>query len=253
MLISDVDIEVQRCLNLVCVRAAILLTYKRPFFPTSHDYPWSKFCKTIPDMQPWGRWSFMPIYTVAVKLNQLCWKPGFNCSVTKSHAAPWTAACRVHLSSTVFRSLLKLMSIESVMLSQWQRWQRCCHLTLCHSLLLLPSIFPSIRVSSNESAFHIRWPKYWSFSISPTNEYSGLVSGLISLLSKGLSRVFSSTTVWKHQFFIPQPSLWSNSHIHICLGGPVSLYGMAHSLIELHRALHHKAVIHEGAGYNRIL
>ena len=83
-------------------------------------------------------------------------------------------------------TLLKLMSIELMMPSN--------HLILCHPLLLLPSIFPSIRVFSNESAFHIRWPKYWSFSfsISPSNEYSGLISfkiGLISLLSKGLSRV----------------------------------------------------------------
>ena len=75
---------------------------------------------------------------------------------------------------------------------------------------------------SNESALHIRWPKYWSFSfsVSPSNEYSGLISfridwltGLISLLSKRLTRVFISTTVWKHHFFITQPSLWSSSHI----------------------------------------
>ena len=81
-----------------------------------------------------------------------------------------------------------------------------CHPTICHCLLL-PSIFPSIRVFSNESVLHIRWPKYWSFSfsISPSCEYSGLISfrytGLISLQSKGLSRVFSITTVQKQQFF----------------------------------------------------
>ena len=81
-------------------------------------------------------------------------------------------------------------------------------------------IFTSIRVFYNESDLHIRWPKYWSFSfsISPSNEYSGLISigwaGWISLQSKGLSRVFSNTTVQKHQFFGAQPSLWSNSHIH---------------------------------------
>ena len=109
-------------------------------------------------------------------------------------------------------SLLKLMSIESVMPSN--------RLILCHPLLLLPSIFPSIRVFSSDSTLHIRWPKYWSFSfsISPPNEYSGLISlgltGLICFLSKGLSRVFSSTTVQKHQFFSTQPSLWYNSHIH---------------------------------------
>ena len=83
---------------------------------------------------------------------------------------PWTAACQSSLSFTASQSLLKLLSIESVMPSY--------HLILCHPLLLLPSIFPSIRVFSNESALHIRWPKYWSFSlsISPFNEYSGLIS-----------------------------------------------------------------------------
>ena len=83
---------------------------------------------------------------------------------------PCTAACQTSLSITNSRSLLKPMSIESVMLSN--------HLILCHPLLLLPSIFPSIRVFSNELALCIRWPKYWSFSfnISPSNEYSGLIS-----------------------------------------------------------------------------
>ena len=97
------------------------------------------------------------------------------------------------------------------------------HLILCHPLLLLPSVFPSIRVFSNESVLHIRWPKYWSFSfsISPSNEYSGLISFRIDWLdllavqgSKGLSGVFSNTTVQKHQFFSAQPNSWSNSHIH---------------------------------------
>ena len=82
----------------------------------------------------------------------------------------WTAARQASLSSTLSRSLLKFVSIESVMLSN--------HLILCHSLLLLPSVFPSIRVFSKESGLRIRWPKYWSFSfsISPSNEYSGLIS-----------------------------------------------------------------------------
>ena len=86
-------------------------------------------------------------------------------------------------------------------------------------LVLLPPIFPSIRGFSNESALCIRWPKYWSFtfSFSPSHEYSGLISFridcLISLESKGLSRIFSSIAVQKHQFFGAQPSLWSNSHI----------------------------------------
>ena len=95
---------------------------------------------------------------------------------------------------------------------------------LCRPLLLLLSIFPSIRVFSNELPLHIRWPKYWSitFSISSTNEYSGLISfrilaGLISLQSKGHYTVFSNTTIQKHQFFSMQPSLWSNCHIHTWL------------------------------------
>ena len=99
-------------------------------------------------------------------------------------ATPWTAAYQASLSITNSRSLLKLMSIELVMPSN--------HLILCRPLLLLPSIFPSIRVFSNESVLHIRWPKYWSFSfsISPSNEYSGLISfrmdWLTSLKSKRL-------------------------------------------------------------------
>ena len=85
-------------------------------------------------------------------------------------ATPWTAARRASLSITNSRSLLKLMCIDSVMPSN--------HLILCHPLFLPPSIFPSIRVFSNESVLHIRWPDYWSisFSISPFNEYSGLIS-----------------------------------------------------------------------------
>ena len=126
-------------------------------------------------------------------------------------ATQWTAACQSPLSFTVSWSLLKFMSIEFVMPSN--------HFILCCPVLLLPSIFLSIRVFSKESVLHIRWPKYWSFSfsISPSNEYSGLISfridGWISLQSKGLSRVFSKTSGQKHQFFGIQPSLWSNSHI----------------------------------------
>ena len=89
---------------------------------------------------------------------------------------PWTAACQASLSISNSWSLLKLMSIVSVMPSN--------HLILCHPLLLLPSIFPSIRVFSSESVLHIRWSKYWSFnfSISPSNEYSGLISFRMVLL-----------------------------------------------------------------------
>ena len=91
-------------------------------------------------------------------------------SPVRLFATRWTAACQASLPITNSRSLLKLISIESVMPSN--------HLFLCHPLLLLPSIFPSIRVFSNESALRIRWPKYWrfSFSISPSNEHPGLTS-----------------------------------------------------------------------------
>ena len=91
-------------------------------------------------------------------------------------ATPWTAACQASLSITNSLSLLKLMPIESVIPSN--------HLILCHPLLLLPSIFPSIRVFFNESVLRIRWPKYWSFifNITPCNEYSGLISFRIDWL-----------------------------------------------------------------------
>ena len=124
---------------------------------------------------------------------------------------PWTAG-QASLSITNSRSLLKLMSFESMMPSN--------HLILHHPLLLPPSIFPSIRVFSNESVLCIMWPKYWSFNfnISPYNEYSGLVSFrtdlLISLLSKGLSRVFSNITIQKRQFFRTQLSLSTLTSIH---------------------------------------
>ena len=120
-------------------------------------------------------------------------------------ANPWTAARQASLSITNTQSLLKLMSIKSVMPSN--------HLIPCRPLLLPPSIFFSIRDFSNESLLHISWPKYWSFSFSiiPSNEHSGLISFRIdwldSLASKGLSRVFSNTTVQKYQFFCIQLSL----------------------------------------------
>ena len=113
--------------------------------------------------------------------------------VSDSFVTPWIAARQASLSITNSQSLPKLMSIESVMPSS--------HLILCHPLLLLPQIPPSIRVFSSESTFRMRWPKYWSFSfsISPSNEYSGLISfqmdWLDLLAAKELSWVFSSTTV----------------------------------------------------------
>ena len=125
----------------------------------------------------------------------------------------WTAACQASLSFIISWSLLRLMFIELILPSN--------HLILCHPLLLTPSVFPSIRVFSSESVLHIRWPKYWnfSFSISPLIQdwFSLGLTGLISLLSNGLSRVFFNTTVQKHQFFSAQLSLWSNSHIHTWL------------------------------------
>ena len=127
-------------------------------------------------------------------------------------ATPWTAACRAFLSITSSWSLLKLMSIESMMPSN--------NLIFCYPLLLLPSIISSIRVFSNESVLCIRWPKYWSFSfsVSPSMNIQDWFplgwTGWISLESKGLSRVFSNTTVQKHQFFGAQLSSQSNSHIH---------------------------------------
>ena len=127
-------------------------------------------------------------------------------------ATPWTAARQASLSITNSLSLPKLMSIELVMPSN--------HLILCRSLLLLPSIFPSIRVFTNEKALHIRWPKYWvsaSTSVPSmiTQDWSPLGrTGWISLQSKGFSRVFSNTTVQKHQFFGTQLSLVSNSYIY---------------------------------------
>ena len=117
---------------------------------------------------------------------------------------PWSAVYQASLFITNSQSLLKLMSVESVMPSN--------HLILCHPLLFLPSILPGIRVFSNESALLIRWPKYWSFSFSIRLPL-GLI-GLISLQSKGLSRVFSNTTVQKHQVFSAPLSLWPSSHIH---------------------------------------
>ena len=122
----------------------------------------------------------------------------FSHSVMSNSVTPRTAERQAFLSITNSWSLLKLMSIELEMLSN--------HLILCCPLLLLPSIFPSIRVFSNESVLCIRWPNYWSFSfsISPSNEYSGLISlGWTAWIvqSKGLSRVFSNTTVQKCQFF----------------------------------------------------
>ena len=137
-------------------------------------------------------------------------------------ATPWTTACQASLSFTRSWSLFKLMSIELVMPSN--------HLFLYRPLLLLPSIFPSIRVFSNELALHIRWPKYWSFSfnISPSNEYSGLISFRMDWLNflavqgtlKSLLQDHSSkASILRHSaFFMVQLS-----HLYMTTGKTIAL------------------------------
>ena len=143
-------------------------------------------------------------------------------SLVRLFATPWTAADQVSLSITNSQSLLKLMSIESVMPSN--------HLSLCHPCLHPPSVFSSIRIFSNESALHIRWPKYWSysFSISPSNEYSGLISlrmDWLDLLAvqgtlKSLLQHHSSkaSILWRSAFFIVQLS-----YPHMTIGKTIAL------------------------------
>ena len=134
----------------------------------------------------------------------------FSHSVVSDSAVPWTAARQVSLPFTISRSLLILMSIKLVMPSNY--------LILCHPLPLLPSIFPSVRVFSNESVLHIRWPIYWSFSfsISPSNEHSGLISfrmdwlGLLAVQGtlKSFQHHSSKASIhWCSAFFIAQLSL----------------------------------------------
>ena len=165
----------------------------------------------------------LPPQDLALAPDSACWALRSHCCVSVqissaeslSHvwhfATPWTAARQASLSITSSRSLLKLMSIESVMPSKY--------LIICRPLLLLPSIFPSIGVFSNESVLRISQNIGASTSASvlpmKIQDWFPLrFTGFISLQSKGLSRVFSNTTVQKHQFFSAQPSLWSNSHIH---------------------------------------
>ena len=132
---------------------------------------------------------------------------------------PWTAARQASLSFTISWNLLKLMSIESVMPSN--------HLILCRPLLLLPSIFPSIRVFSNESALCIRWSKHWSFSISPSNEYSGLFSfrmdwldllAVQGTLKSLLQHSSKASTLWCSAFFMVQLS-----HHYMTTGKTIAL------------------------------
>ena len=132
-------------------------------------------------------------------------------SCVRLFVTPWTAACQASLSFTISQSLLKFMSIESVMPSN--------RLILCCLLLLLPSIFPSIRVSLMSQLFASSGQSIGvsASSVLPMNiqgQFPSGLTGLISLQSKGLSGVFCNSTVQKHQFFGAQLSLWSNSHIH---------------------------------------
>ena len=143
-------------------------------------------------------------------------------SYVRLFVTPWSAACQAFLSFTISQSLLKLMSIELVMPSN--------HLILCRPLLLLPSIFPSIRVFSNESVLHIRWPKYWSFSfnISPSKEHPGLISFRMDWLDllavqetlKSLLQHHSSkaSILWHPAFFMVQ-----FSHPYMTIGKSIAL------------------------------
>ena len=137
-------------------------------------------------------------------------------------ATPWTAACQASLSIANSQSLLRLVSIESVMPSS--------HLVICCPLLLLPSIFLSIRVFSNESVLHVKWPKYWSFSfsISPSNEYSGLISFRIDLfdllavqgtLKSLLQNHGSKASILQHSAF----SIVQLSHLYMTNGKTIGL------------------------------
>ena len=141
----------------------------------------------------------------------------FSCSVMSNTLQPHGLQhTRLTSPSLSLWSLLRFMSIVSMMPFN--------HPSLCHPS---PAInLPSIRVFSNELALHIRWPKHWSFSISPSNGFSELISFRIDwfiLPSKGLSRVFSSTTVWKHQFFNAQLCLWSKSYPYMTTGKTIAL------------------------------
>ena len=161
-------------------------------------------------LHAWNNWQSISISLgilsnlaiVVVQLLSLVWL----------FATPWTAACQTSLFFTISRSLLKLMSIELMMPSN--------HLILCQPLFLLPSILPSSRVFSNESALHIRWPKYWRFSFSLSNEYSELISFRIDWFDLLTVQGILKSLLQHHSseaFLGTQPSLWYNSHIYTWL------------------------------------
>ena len=145
----------------------------------------------------------------------------FSCSVVSDSAAPQTAAHQASLSITNSRSLLKVMSIELVIPSN--------HLILCHPLLLLPSIFPSIRVFSNESVLPTGWPKYWSFSfsISPSNEYSGLISFRIDWFDLLEVQRTHECLLWHHSS--KASILWCSAFCIVQLSHPYITTGKTHS------------------------
>ena len=133
---------------------------------------------------------FCSISYIHMKIYALLFSSAQSISHVWLFATPWTLARQASLSFTNSWSLLKLMFIELVMPSK--------HLILCHPLPLLPSVFPSMRVFSTDLAFRIRWPKYWNFQLNTQDWFPLVLTGLICLLFKGLSSVFSSPAVWKH-------------------------------------------------------
>ena len=164
--------------------------------------------RPLSDILPYAagsRQDIAAVFTVEGAVGVVQWL-----SCVQLFATPWTAVCQASLSFTISWSLLKLTSIESVMQSN--------DLILCHSLFLLPSIFPSIRVFSNELVLLIRWPKYWSFSfsINPSNEYSRLMSFMTDwfdpLAVQGTLKSLLQHHSSKALISAVQP-LWSNSHI----------------------------------------
>ena len=174
---------------------------------------WSFYFKTADSLTK------LPLYVT--HFSSLQFSSVQSLSRVRLFATPWIAAHQASLSNTNSQSSLKLMCIKSAMPSS--------HLILCHPLLLLPPIPPSIRVFSNESTLRMRWPKYWSFSFSmiPSKEIPGMISFRIDWLNllavQGLSRVFSNTTVQKHQFFGTQLSSQSLSHPYMTTGKTIAL------------------------------
>ena len=198
-------------LFLISLRSNVLVYYylitswSRWCFPQSissaksHCYQWITM--------PKSKGCLFPVNTNSVQFSSVQ-----SLSRVQLFVSLWITERQASLFITNSQSPLKLMSVESVMPSN--------HLVLCRPLLLLSPIPPSIRIFSNDSTFRIRWPKYWSFSFSiiPSIEQPGLISFRMDWLDllavQILSRVFSNTTVQKHQFFGAQPSSQSNSHIH---------------------------------------